>query len=300
MTVNGEKEYPFTVPPTRAFSAFGRVQLFIDLEKGNNTIEIKNPVGSKMDGAALQYINMGKELKRATENYAKKHKTEEKPIVYSICEWGFNKPYKWGAQAGNLWRTTLDIKPIWSSVVAIYEHNVKLYEYAGPGGWNDPDMLEVGNGQLTVDENKSHFTLWCMMAAPLIIGNDVRTFISKDGCVDYSNKFLQILTNKDLIDIDQDKRGSQCRRYKTNFFTDILVKPLENNEIAVCFFNKSKGVKKVQVSISELANQGFTGLPDADEYECFDLWSKDTFTAKNLLSAEVKPHGVEVFRIKAK
>jgi hypothetical protein len=86
-----------------------------------------------------------------------------------------------GKQAGNLWRTTPDIKAFWASVLGIYRINVLLHKHAGPGGWNDPDMLEVGNGNLTFEENKSHFTLWCMMAAPLILGNDVRRFLKEDG-----------------------------------------------------------------------------------------------------------------------
>ena len=120
---------------------------------------------------------------------------QEKKILYSICEWGWNKPWKWGGTAGNIWRTTGDIQPNWASVMGIYEFNVRLDKYARPGAFNDPDMLEVGNGNLTFDENKAHFTLWSMMAAPLILGNDVREFIKEDGTVDKDNKILQILTN---------------------------------------------------------------------------------------------------------
>ena len=94
--------------------------------------------------------------------------------------------------------------PKWASIVGIYGFNVLLYKYARPGAWNDPDMLEVGNGNLTFEENKSHFTLWSMMAAPLILGNDIREFIKPDGTVDTDNKVLQILTNKDVIAVNQD------------------------------------------------------------------------------------------------
>ena len=208
ITVNADESYPMEFPETKACSREGRTQTFISLNKGDNTIELKNPIGSPMDSAATQYKNMGKELKRATKLYAEKHNVPEKPIVYSICEWGTNQPWKWGAEAGNLWRTTPDIKPIWPSVLAIYEANVRLYKYASVGAWNDPDMLEVGNGKLTYEENKSHFSLWCMMASPLILGNDIRTFINSDGKVDESNKVLSILKNKELIAIDQDKKGT--------------------------------------------------------------------------------------------
>lgn len=140
-------------------------------------------------------------------------------------------------------------------MLGIYERNVRLYAHAGPGGWNDPDMLEVGNGSLTFEENKSHFTLWCMMAAPLILGNDIRKFIKADGTVDEENKTLSILKNREVIAIDQDPLGVQCRRVRKDGLVDILVKPLENRELAVCFFNKGPSEKQVEVSLRALANE---------------------------------------------
>ncbi|MBR3588329.1 MAG: alpha-galactosidase, partial [Clostridia bacterium] len=108
---------------------------------------------------------MGEELKRATREHAEKNGAEEKKIVYSICEWGRNKPWLWGREAGNLWRTTPDIIPEWISIYGLYKLTIRLGKYASPGAWNDPDMLEVGNGNLTYDENRTHFSLWCMMCA---------------------------------------------------------------------------------------------------------------------------------------
>lgn len=299
ITVNGKDVYKLEIPKTRMFNAFGRAQLLIKLNAGDNTIEIRNPIGSKMDSAARQYTDMGKELKRATALYAEKHNVPEKPIVYSICEWGANKPWKWGTQAGNLWRTTLDIQPNWASVVGIYETNVRLYKYSCKGCWNDPDMLEVGNGSLSVTENKAHFSLWCMMAAPLILGNDIRKFINADGSVNTNDKTLKIITNKDLIAVDQDTKGVQCRRIKTNLLTDVLVKPLENGEVAVCFFNKSPAAMDIRIKMSDITNLNWVDIPSAAEYECFDLWSKEKIKFRNELSATVDPHGAEVFRIKA-
>lgn len=299
VTVNDRDTYPVDIPPTKAWSRTGRCQISVKLNKGDNTIEIKNPIGSKMDSAATQYINMGKELKRATKLYAEKNNVPEKPIVYSICEWGKNKPWKWGAQAGNLWRTTLDIRPMWSSILGIYEINVKLADYSGVGGWNDPDMLEVGNGNLTVEENKAHFTLWCMLAAPLILGNDIRKFIDADGNVDYNNKILQIVTNRELIAVDQDKKGIQCRRMKTNAITDILVKPLDKGEVAICFFNKSNSEKDMSVSLKEVANLSYVELSDVGAYQYTDLWSKEIDVTSGAINARVAPHGVRVFRVKS-
>ena len=299
VTVNDRDSYPVDIPPTKAWSRTGRCQISVKLNKGDNTIEIKNPIGSKMDSAATQYINMGKELKRATKLYAEKNNVPEKPIVYSICEWGKNKPWKWGAQAGNLWRTTLDIRPMWSSILGIYEINVKLADYSGIGGWNDPDMLEVGNGNLTVEENKAHFTLWCMLSAPLILGNDIREFIDADGNVDYNNKILQIVTNRELIAVDQDKKGVQCRRMKTNAITDILVKPLDKGEVAICFFNKSNSEKDMSVSLKEVANLSYVELSDVGAYQYTDLWSKEIDVTSGAINARVAPHGVRVYRVKS-
>lgn len=299
VTVNDRDSYPVDIPPTKAFSRTGRCQIAVKLNKGDNTIEIKNPIGSKMDSAATQYINMGKELKRATKLYAEKNNVPEKPIVYSICEWGKNKPWKWGAQAGNLWRTTLDIRPMWGSILGIYEINVKLADYSGVGGWNDPDMLEVGNGNLTFEENKAHFTLWCMLSSPLILGNDIREFIDADGNVDYNNKILQIVTNRELIAVDQDKKGVQCRRMKTNAITDILVKPLDKGEVAICFFNKSNSEKDMSVSLKEVANLSYVELSDVGAYQYTDLWSKEIEVTSGAINARVAPHGVRVFRVKS-
>ena len=299
VTVNDRDSYPVDIPPTKAWTRTGRCQISVKLNKGDNTIEIKNPIGSKMDSAATQYINMGKELKRATKLYAEKNNVPEKPIVYSICEWGKNKPWKWGAQAGNLWRTTLDIRPMWSSILGIYEINVKLADYSGIGGWNDPDMLEVGNGNLTIEENKAHFTLWCMLSAPLILGNDIRKFIDADGNVDYNNKILQIVTNRELIAVDQDKKGVQCRRMKTNAITDILVKPLDKGEVAICFFNKSNSEKDMSVSLKEVANLSYVELSDVGTYQYTDLWSKEIDVTSGAINARVAPHGVRVFRVKS-
>lgn len=301
VTVNGAEKYPVTFPPTKSWTRDGRTQIKIRLKKGDNTLEIRNPIASKMDSAATQYITMGKELKRATAKYAAEHGVPEKPIVFSICEWGWNKPYKWGSEAGNLWRTTPDIQANWASIVGIYEVNVRLYKYACVGGYNDPDMLEVGNGNLTVEENKAHFTLWCMMASPLVLGNDIRLFLKADGSADTDNPILKILTDKDLIAIDQDEKCAPCRRIKTTGLCDILVKPLANGEAAVCFFNKAPKAMQMTTSLKAISNMAFVGLPlSADGYTCTDLWAKTSTEVLDALSAEVPSHGVKVYRVQAK
>ncbi len=298
VTVNGTDKYDFLIAEQKAFSREGRRQIKINLKAGINTISITNPVASPMDSAAMQYEKMGKELVKATKKYAEENNCEEKKILYSICEWGRNKPWKWGGKAGNIWRTTPDILPTWSSVLGIYEVNVKLDKYACPGAFNDPDMLEVGNGKLTYEENMSHFTLWSMMAAPLILGNDIRTFIKEDGTVDKDNKVLQILTNKDVIAVNQDKLGIQCKRIKAGL-KDILVKPLENNEVAVCFFNKTNSNTLMSCDMADIHNVVEVTLPNAESYTCKELWYKTEEVITDKISTTVAPHGVKIFKISA-
>ncbi len=299
VTVNGTDKYELLIPKNKAFSREGRQQMVIKLNKELNTISIHNPVGSNMDSANILYERMGKELKRATKEYAQKNGTEEKPIVYSICEWGKNKPWKWGGSAGNVWRTTGDIIPYWASIIGIYEINVRLDRFARPGAFNDPDMLEVGNGKLTFEENKSHFTLWAMMSAPLILGNDVRKFIKPDGTVDKDNRILQILSNKDIIALDQDARGLQCLRMKSRGLTDVLVKPLENKEVAVCFFNKSRKAVKMSYKMKDLFDYIDVTLEPSGSYLAKELWSGGTEIVTDKISGLVPSHGVLVWRIKA-
>jgi alpha-galactosidase len=117
------------------------------------------------------------------------------PIVYSICEWGQNQTWTWARTVGNLWRTTGDVSDNWGSVRNIVRRNKGLYPYAKPGAWNDPDMLEVGNGGMTDAEYRTHFGMWTMMAAPLLIGSDLRRATPAT---------LNILLNREVIAIDQD------------------------------------------------------------------------------------------------
>lgn len=292
--VNGTDEYHIYCASRKVFTPEGKLQTTVRLEKGINKVELLNPVGSKMDSAAIQYKLMGRELKRATKLYAEKNGTEEKPIVYSICEWGYNRPWKWGAEAGNLWRTTPDIQANWHSIMLLYEHTVRLYKYSTPGAWNDPDMLEVGNGNLTHEENKSHFSLWCMMNAPLILGNDVRKFIKEDGSVDIENKVYQILTNKKMIAINQDPLGVQCRRIKSGL-VDILVKPLEGSKAAVCVLNKKSKSTSAELEIKKLSNLGYLNLPSKAEYFVSDVWEDKYIEKADKLVTEVPAHGVKVY-----
>lgn len=167
-----------------------------------------------------------------------------RPIVFSICEWGSNNPWEWGAEVGHLWRTTGDISDNWNSMIGIFDKQRDLARYAGPGGWNDPDMLEVGNGGMTNEEYKTHFSLWCMLAAPLIAGNDLANMTPETKA---------ILLNKEMIAVNQDTLGMQATCYRDNYGYQIWVKGLANGDKAVCLLNKSDEKKTVLVNFDELA-----------------------------------------------
>ena len=180
-----------------------------------------------------------------------------RPIVFSLCEWGQNKPWEWAGQVGHLWRTTGDISDNWNSMISIFDKQKDLARYAGPGRWNDPDMLEVGNGRMTNEEYKTHFSLWCMLASPLMAGNDLQTMTPETK---------EILMNKEIIALDQDTLGRQATCYRDNLDYQIWIKSLANNEKAVCLLNKSDEKKTVLVDFALIASirtggRGFGGPP---------------------------------------
>jgi hypothetical protein len=167
-----------------------------------------------------------------------------RPIVFSICEWGENEPWKWGKGIGHLWRITPDIRDCYQcvfdwggvGVLDIIDKMADLYPYAGPGHWNDAEMLEVGNGGMTRDEYITHFSMWCMLAAPLMSGNDLRNM---------DKETIEILTNKEVIAINQDKKGEQARRFMDMGEKEIWAKPLNDGELAVCFMNRTENSWKL-------------------------------------------------------
>lgn len=285
--INNTETYSINFPPQKRYNLTAKFQIVVKLNKGVNTIKLFNPIRTRADSAMLQYQNMGKILKDATKQIAIENNMPEKPIVFSLCEWGRNQPYKWGRTAGNLWRTTPDIIPFWPWIKIIYNKTVKLYEYAGIGGWNDPDMLEVGNGKLTYDENISHFSLWCMMCAPLILGNDLRKI---------SQNVLDIVTNKNMIAINQDKLGKPAKRIIKGK-VDVLVKPLFNGSVAVCFFNKSNRVKDYKLDIKKIIADDYANLKKCNKYTALDLWENTETEIFDMISAKINGHGVKVFKL---
>ncbi|MDO5442481.1 MAG: glycoside hydrolase family 27 protein [Bacteroidia bacterium] len=200
-----------------------------------------------------------------------------RPIFFSMCEWGSNKPWEWAAEVGHSWRTTGDITARFDgnskqrgwgqSVLEIIEQNEPLRQYAGPGHWNDPDMLEVGNG-MSVSEDRAHFTMWCMMAAPLILGNDITNM---------SEETLATITNKEVIAIDQDPLGVQGLRLMKVGDLQYWFKPLVDGDWAFCILNTGEEAQTVEFNWAELDfEDGLSGRStgfDTINYNVKDLWN---------------------------
>jgi alpha-galactosidase len=216
-----------------------------------------------------------------------------RPIVFSICEWGSNKPWEWAGAVGHLWRTTGDISDSWNSMINIFSLQKDLARYAGPGHWNDPDMLEVGNGGMTTEEYKTHFSLWCILASPLMAGNDIQNM---------SPETKLILLNREIIALDQDSLGRQGVCWRDNGGYQIWMKTLANNEKAICLLNSSDERKSVLVDFALLAQAksvrwGISTPLKLENYTVRDLWEhKDLVLKESSMYIDLLPHSVKVYR----
>lgn len=248
-----------------------------------------NTEGLKAEGA---YKTIAAALKKAG-----------RPMVLSICEWGNDEPWKWGPAIGHLWRTTGDIfncfdcvedHGTWKSfgVMQILDKQKGLRRYAGPGHWNDPDMLEVGNG-MVVNEDRAHFAMWAMIAAPLIAGNDLRSM---------SKETTGILTNREVIAVNQDSLGIQGFQYSVKDKLETWFKPLKDGGWAVCFLNRNDSPQDVnfdwtkEVVVDSLSSRNLDNMTVA--YKIRNLWTKkESGTTKKPLKAVVPPHDVLMLRL---
>ena len=208
-----------------------------------------------------------------------------RPIVYSLCQYGVGKVEAWGTKVGgNLWRTTGDISETWTSMIANIEKQVPTAPYAGPGHWNDPDMLEIGNGHLTDDENRTHMSLWALAAAPLLAGNDIRSM---------TPAVKDILMNREVIAVDQDALGKQASPVKSGDL-ETWVKPLADGSVAVGVVNLGAAEATATVKASELGLA--TNITSAR-----DLWSHASVAFHDgAYTAKIPSHGVVMLRVSAK
>ena len=226
-----------------------------------------------------------------------------RPIVFSLCEWGDTKAWEWAKDVGHLRRTTGDITDCfdcelnhgtWSSwgVMKIVEMRKDIRRYAGPGHWNDPDMMEVGRG-MSLSEDRAHFSLWCMMASPLIAGNDLRGM---------KKETIEILTNREMIAVDQDSLGVQGYRYDAKDSLEVWVKPLMKGDWAVCFLNRSANAQKIDFDWSKNVVTDTVAHRTLNTNETVfilrNLWTKKSIgSTKKNLQAIVPSHDVLVVRL---
>ena len=210
-------------------------------------------------------------------------RTTGRPIVFSLCQYGQQSVQTWGAQVGgNLWRTTGDISDNWQSMSRLgFDTQTALTDFAGPGHWNDPDMLEIGNGGMTDTEYQTHMSLWSMLAAPLLAGNDLRTM---------SPATHDTLTNSEVIAIDQDKGGHQGYRVTKDGDKEVWARPLANGDLVVGLFNRGGSAAPIAADWSDLKLSG--------KHKVRDLWQhKDLGSMTDSISADVPSHGVVLVRI---
>lgn len=248
-----------------------------------------NTDGLKAEGA---YLTMREALRKAG-----------RPVLFSICEWGDNQPWDWAKNVGHSWRTTGDIyncfdcvydHGTWKSwgVLQILDKQEGLREHAGPDHWNDMDMLEVGNG-MSINQDRAHFSIWAMLASPLIAGNDLRTM---------SKETTAILTNRLVISVNQDRLGIQAFRHSTRDGVEYWFKPLEDGAWAFMALNRNKEARKIAFNwktekiSDELSKQTLSS--HGPGYALRDLWrDRSAGTTRQLFVADVPGHDVLLLKL---
>jgi alpha-galactosidase len=220
----------------------------------------------------------------AYDKMSKALKATGRPIVFSLCQYGWDAPWEWApALGGNLWRTTGDIDPHWDRIYTILEQQDGLAKYSGPGHWNDPDMLEVGNGKLSVAENRAHFSMWAMLAAPLLAGNDLPHM---------KPEIKAILTNSDVIAIDQDKLGKQGTRAYSDGEVEVWTRHLSGGALAVAVLDAGDTRYSTHPFHLDLAKLGLHG-PQKGK----NLWTGEEVTLTPNMPIEMSSHDILLVRI---
>jgi alpha-galactosidase len=234
----------------------------------------------------LKYDNCNNQGRPAADRYRAMGdalRATGRPIVYSICNWGQQNPWLFGSDVGgSLWRTTGDISDNWNSVLSLLDQQAGLEPFARQGAYNDPDMLEVGNGGMTTTEYTAHFSLWALLASPLLLGNDLRSV---------SSTTLGIIRNAEVIAVNQDWGGSQGRRIRDFGNTEVWAKPMSDGSAAVVLFNRGGSAATVTTSAAEL------GLGGSSSYTLRNLWTGATSSTSGAISASVAAHGAVMFRV---
>ncbi|MFI6032011.1 NPCBM/NEW2 domain-containing protein [Amycolatopsis magusensis] len=226
--------------------------------------------------------NQGIDAKQRYSAMADALRGTGRPIVFAICEWGINEPWEWAQGIGHSWRTMIDINDTWPRLLTVVKQNMNLAGYAGPGGWNDPDLLMTGNGGMSATEYRTQFALWAVMAAPLLISADLRQATPET---------LDLLRNPDLVGVNQDPLGAQGAPIRSQDGTHVFVKALANGDRAVVLFNETDTARRIGTSATEL------GLPQAAGYRVRDAWTHQDAHTAGPVNATVPPHATAVYRI---
>src|SRR6202046_381255 len=257
------------------YASWGIDYLKYDLCSFHTVMQAKAPddKAAQMRLMIAAYDKMGKALKATG-----------RPIVYSLCQYGWDSVWEWAPSVGgNLWRTTGDVSANWDRIYDLLSQQAGLEGYAGPGHWNDPDMLEVGNGRLSLAENRSHFSMWAMLAAPLLAGNDLPHM---------TPEIKAILTNREVIAIDQDRLGKQGSRVYSDGEVEVWMRPLAGGALAVAVFNVGSdrlSTHPFHLSLTKLGLDGpLTGK---------NLWTGDKVTLTNHQPIELASHDILLVRV---
>ncbi|KAH6831422.1 alpha-galactosidase 1 [Perilla frutescens var. hirtella] len=236
----------------------------------------------------LKYDNCNNDGSKPTVRYPVMTKALMKagrPIFFSLCEWGDMHPALWGAVVGNSWRTTNDISDNWDSMISRADQNEVYAEYARPGGWNDPDMLEIGNGGMTKNEYIVHFSLWAISKAPLLIGCDVRNM---------TKETVEIIANKEVIDVNQDKLGVQGKKVRMEGDLEVWAGPLSGYRVALVLLNRGAWRTAITARWDDI------GIPPRSSVIARDLWKHKTLKQRLVdnLTATVDSHACKMYILK--
>lgn len=237
----------------------------------------------KVDWCGGDWLDLDEELRYTT--IGKHIKSINPEAKYNICRWQF--PGKWVTQVANSWRISGDISNDFNSILQIIDLNADLWMYASEGHYNDMDMLQVGRG-MTYEEDKSHFSMWCLMHSPLLLGNDL-TSMSKET--------LGIITNQEIIALNQSSYVYQARRLVDFGEQEVWAKPLISTisgEVAVALLNRSNNASTISFNLKSV------GLDASKSYTMKDLWTKQEYNSstETEITREIPSHGIVVLKIK--
>ncbi|WP_265456195.1 hypothetical protein [Enterococcus sp. HY326] len=274
-------------PTSSGWSNSGRQQEIITLSEPLKKLLVKNSVFDQKSDAILRYRTMANALRLAIDN----SNNPEKNFNFAICEHGRTQPWTWANRIGNSYRIYPDIENSWQSIVECYQQALRVAKFAVEGSYADPDMLEIGNGQLTVNESIAHFTLWSFLSAPLVLGNDLR-YLTKE-----SSDFLKIVTNQEIIRINQ-SRPYLPAVLESAQNIDILIKYLDTQEIYLCFLNLTESDTNVTYSLDMLPEKVHHVKRKKRLNNPVEVWQQTDFKfSGNQLLFSLAPHSVKVFKL---